>query len=188
MFCADYCASFVVHAFLVGLGAWGSPDSTLDEKGLVASAVGLSTESTPASLALGALAGLGGAVSLFPFDFVRRGLAPTASMRTLFLGSLSVVPYSTAFFGVYFSLRDPTSIRSQAGCALLASSCAVAAELPFDGAKRALFHGNRRLLFGVNLMYAPFAAMMLIMYDKAMQKRVAPWTQALGHAESDLES
>jgi hypothetical protein len=37
-------------------------------------------------------------------------------------------------------------------------------------------------------MYAPFAAMMLIMYDKAMQKRVAPWTEEPVYAESDLES
>jgi hypothetical protein len=29
---------------------------------------------------------------------------------------------------------------------------------------------------------------MLIMYDKAMQKRVAPWTEEPVYAESDLES
>jgi hypothetical protein len=117
MFCADYAASFFVHAFLVGLGAWSSPGGALDEKGFVAKTVGLGTSNTPAPLALGALAGLGGACAIFPFDFVRRGLNPNSSLRTIFIGSLSVVPYSTAFFGVYFSLRDPTSIRSQTGCA-----------------------------------------------------------------------
>jgi hypothetical protein len=176
MFCADYAAAFFVHAFLVGVGAIGSPGGTLSEGGIVAGAVGRPQceKPTAAPFALGAFAGLGGAVALFPFDFVRRGLSPTANARTLFIGSLSVVPYSTAFFGVYFALRDPTSIQSQASCAMLASSCAVAAELPFDGAKRALFAGDRRLLLGVNLLYAPFAAMMIIMYDKAIQNNVAP--------------
>ena len=45
-------------------------------------------------------------------------------------------------------------------------SCAALAEAPFDHAKKAMF-SSRATMIGTNLLYVPFAALMLVMYDKA---------------------
>ena len=55
--------------------------------------------------------------------------------------------------------------------AIGASCCAVAVEAPLDHAKRAMM-GSTRLLVGANLLFVPFAAMMLVMYDKAASRAV----------------
>ena len=75
---------------------------------------------------------------MFPFDFVRKSIAPAAiSTPRLFLGSLSTVPYSAALFGVYFTMREPLSegkqgVWSQTIAAVSAGGLAVIAEAPFD--------------------------------------------------------
>ena len=57
----------------------------------------------------------------------------------------------------------------QVGWALTASVSAAAAEIPFDTTKRVLL-GSRRNMLLVSSLYAPFGALMLIMYDKAVEK------------------
>ena len=48
-------------------------------------------------------------------------------------------------------------------------SCAALAEAPFDYAKKAMF-SSRMTMIGANMLYVPFAALMLVMYDKATAK------------------
>ena len=154
MFCADYIASFVHHGFLQLLVSRGYVDGDRLRRVL-----------PPAALhpACGACAGFLAACSVYPFDFVRRGIIAGGAS---FAHSLSVVPYSAAFFGLYFAGRDPSSLRSQCGCALAASAAAAAVEVPFDRAKMALM-GSRRTMLFVSALYVPFGALMLVMYDKA---------------------
>ena len=108
-----------------------------------------------------------GAASVYPFDFVRQGAIITEKVG--FRHSLSTVPYAGAYFGLYFSCRDRERTASQAGWALLSSSAACLAEIPFDKAKQAMM-GSRRTMVFVNMLYVPFGALMLVMYDKAMTK------------------
>ena len=113
------------------------------------------------------MSGLCGAASVYPFDFVRQGAIITEKVG--FRHSLSTVPYAGAYFGLYFSCRDRERTASQAGWALLSSSAACLAEIPFDKAKQAMM-GSRRTMVFVNMLYVPFGALMLVMYDKAMTK------------------
>ena len=108
--------------------------------------------------------GLLGAVSVFPFDFVRRGVIKG---RVGLSHSLSTVPYAGVFFGLYFSCRDGSNTASQCRWALIASLAAAMAEIPFDKAKLAMI-GNRRTMVLVSGLYVPFGALMLVMYDKAL--------------------
>jgi hypothetical protein len=195
MFCADYIASFIFHAgftaglahLLIGKGSTaGATTYSTTIVDWVRASTGLQQGAAPPGeddarrvhaapampFVFGAAAGLCGGIAVFPFDFVRAAVTPAGMPwgRQL-LRNLSSVPYSAAFFGVYFAGRTPRDIKSQAGWALLASSCAVLAEAPFDQAKRALFQ-NRRLMLGANALYAPFAAMMLVGYDNVVTKVV----------------
>jgi len=120
---------------------------------------------------VGLLSGLGASASLYPFDFVRSGVLQPGLRRILSAGS--TVPYAGTLFGVYFACRDPTSGSSQMKWAILASSCAVLAEAPLDHAKRAMM-GSTKVMVGANLLFVPFASMMLFMYDKAAIKLVTP--------------
>ena len=86
-----------------------------------------------------------------------------------FRHSLSTVPYAGLYFGLYFSCRDRESTASQSAWALLASTSACLGEIPFDKAKHAMM-GSRRTMIIVNMLYVPFGALMLVMYDKAMTK------------------
>ena len=170
MFCADYVASLIAHAAVTVGAAW------LGQPWLAALAVNRTDgeRSLVLPFVAGGLAGLGGAVAVFPFDFVRAAVAPpNTSQLRLLAGSLSTVPYAACWFGVYYTFRDKDRLGSQCGWALLASSAAVAAEAPFDGAKRALFGGCRRTHLGVNLLFVPFAAMMLLMHDRSMDSVLA---------------
>ena len=108
--------------------------------------------------------GILGASSVFPFDFVRRGVLQG---RVTLMHSLSTVPYATVFFGLYFSCRRRDSTASQCGWALAASLSAAMAEIPFDKAKLAML-GSRRTMLIVSGLYVPFGALMLVMYDKAL--------------------
>ena len=110
-----------------------------------------------------------GAASVYPLDFVRQGAI--ISEKVGFRHSLSTVPYAGVYFGLYFTCRDRDSTRSQCGWALLSSTGACLAEIPFDKAKHAMM-GSRRTMMFVNMMYVPFGALMLVMYDKAMTKVV----------------
>ena len=104
---------------------------------------------------------------MYPFDFVRPGALTSEKVR--FRHSLSTVPYAGTYFGLYFSCRDRDSTASQTFWALLSASLAGLAEIPFDKAKQALL-GSRKTLVLVNMLYVPFGALMLVMYDKAMTK------------------
>ena len=53
-------------------------------------------------------------------------------------------------------------------------SCAALAEAPFDYAKKAMF-SSRMTMIGANMLYVPFAALMLVMYDKATAKIVGQY-------------
>jgi hypothetical protein len=180
MFCADYLASFVFHAGLTaGVTVAFSPSSSSVMMAWIRAATGLrnapadlSTGAPALPFVCGAAAGLCGGLAVFRFDFVRAAVTPAdMPLERQLLRNLSSVPYSVAFYGIYFSLRTPGDIKSQAGWALVSSTCSVLAEAPFDHAKRTLF-GNRRLMLGANCLYAPFAAMMLVGYDNALTRTI----------------
>lgn len=115
---------------------------------------------------------------MFPFDFVCKSIAPAATCTPrLFLGSLSPVSYSAVLFGIYFAMREPLSagkqgVWSQPIAAVSAGALDVIAGAPFDKAKRALFDECRRTLMGANFMFAPFAAMILMTYDRVLTPRI----------------
>jgi len=185
MFCADYVAAFVAHALAtVGVAsltrrattakAQNTPAAATAREStaspLVAGVLGLGRNDVVLPFAWGGLAGLAGACAVFPFDFVRAGVAPAGtSTAALFRGSLSTVPYSAVFFGVYFSGRraHDDGPGARAAWALAAGALAVAAEAPFDRAKRALF-GSRAVQLGANALFVPFAAVLLVLYDGAL--------------------
>ena len=100
---------------------------------------------------------------VYPFDFVRK------SQNLKFRHSLSTVPYSATFFGVYFLNRNPHDLKNQCKWALFSSFLASLAEIPFDKAKLKMM-GDRRTMIFANGLYVPFSSMMLVMYDKAMQR------------------
>jgi len=162
MFCADYIASFIHHGVIVGL--WFEYHKKFSGK-----QGELTTADVPPfhSVLAGSLAGLLGAASVYPLDFVRQGAIITEKVG--FRHSLSTVPYAGAYFGLYFSCRNRESTASQTGWALLSSSAACLAEIPFDKAKQAMM-GSRRTMILVNMLYVPFGALMLVMYDKAMTR------------------
>jgi len=165
MFCADYIASFVFHGLITGgllessyLGYFGNKSSPDKVAGM------LTLPGFP--VIVGSLSGFLGAASVFPFDFVRRGvIAGKLSLRH----GLSTVPYAGVFFGLYFSCRSRDSTSSQCGWALVSSLSACLAEIPFDKAKLSML-GSRRTMLLVSGLYVPFGALMLVMYDKAMTR------------------
>ena len=169
-FVAHACTIFAANRFVAGSNTINATHML----GLESDSFGRASTVSILPLAVGAWSGLLSAAAVFPFDFVRQGIAPSQSTTTRFLSTCSTVPYATSFFGVYFLMRDPGRLQSQCGWAVAASSCAVLAEIPFDTTKRALFGGNVKALVGVNMLYAPFASMMLVMYDKALLKRLRP--------------
>lgn len=195
MFCADYVASFVVHTALTLLllrnrakDAGGkqndfrekNSDSTARLWARAAVGCNHRHDMSPNTQLLvcvpflhGGVAGLGGALAIAPLDFVRQGMSSSNTMLGKMRMGMSTVPYSAAFFGIYFSARTPDDLSSQVKWACGAAGSAVLAEAPFDKTKRILFGGSNKMLIGANLLYVPFAAMMLIMYDKAIQPRTA---------------
>lgn len=194
MFCADYALSFVFHGCCTfGLAhmstlleVWGYEGASRRLSSAASSVVGIPTTLNgtepragwlfqpvlPCATA-GAASGFVAACVACPFDFVRRSLLPGLSPWAYLRASMSTVPYSAALFGIYFSGRDPKGgIRSQGPWALLAALGSVGAEAPFDKAKRAMFGGRGLTHLGANLMYAPFVAGMLVMYDTAALKHL----------------
>ena len=121
---------------------------------------------------IGLFSGLAASASLYPFDFVRKGVVKPGLKRVISAGS--TVPYAGALFGIYFTCRDPNSTTSQVKWAVGASSCAILAEAPLDYAKRAMM-GSTRVTLAAGLLYVPFASLMLVMYDKAAVKFVTPF-------------
>lgn len=96
MFCADYVSSFFFHA-LITLGIQKYDKNQPEEKPAI-----------PANpFVIGGLAGLLGAASVYPFDFVRQ------SQNLKFVHSLSTVPYASVFFGFYFTCREPENLTNQ---------------------------------------------------------------------------
>ena len=107
------------------------------------------------------------ALSVAPFDFVRKGISTSTSSTVGF----STVFYASAFFGLYFPNRRPDSLASQCGWAVFSATAAALAELPFDKTKRALMGGSAKTVFMANALYIPFGALILVMYDKAILKQ-----------------
>ena len=161
MFCADYIASFIYHAALtLGLAKAKKSSEYGDQLSRF--------QSAPLHLySLGAAAGFMGAASVFPFDFVRRGALP--GQKVTLRHGMSTVPYATVFFGLYFHNRDRESTPSQCKWALASAAGAALAEIPFDKAKLAMM-GDRKTMVFASLLYVPFGALMLVMYDKALPK------------------
>ena len=152
MFCADYIAAFVFH-FGLNYGLWNMKTAKKYDLQLN-------------SYVHGSLSGLFGAISVFPFDFVRQG-AITSSKASI-VHNLATVPYATVFFGLYFHQRDPKSLKSQISWATVSAGLAVFAELPFDKAKLEMMGSPRAVVFA-NSLFVPFGALLLVMYDKALQ-------------------
>jgi len=149
MFCADYVASFFYHSALTLTLAQRKPEEVPEAR---------------SKWPIAALSGLLAAASIFPFDFVRDGAMPG---KFKFRHSLSTVPYSLVFFGLYFNNRDRHDLSSQCQWALTSACGACLAEIPFDKAKLAMM-GSRRTMLLANGLYIPFGAMILVMYDKSM--------------------
>jgi len=186
MFCADYCAAFFVHAiFLSGTSqaAAALPASLVAgdwSRDAIRQTLGLDRGSSlaiAAPAAAGALSGLVGTCAVSPLDFVRRSLLPGFSALALLrAGLLSTIPYTTTLFGVYFSQRDARAgPRSQFPWALAAAALAAGVEAPLGRAKAAMFLGRRSTLVGASLLYAPFAAGMLVMCDTAALRTLAKY-------------
>merc|ERR1712059_218916 len=109
MFCADYISSFIFHGLVTG-GLLEASHRGLLGPSLTPTKVSESLKYSGVPVLLGGLAGFLGAASVFPFDFVRRGVMPG---KVLFRHSLSTVPYAGVFFGLYFSNRDGNRTGSQ---------------------------------------------------------------------------
>ena len=152
MFCADYIAAFIHHG-LINIGL------------LECRKIHVLESTAMAPFVAGGIAGFLGACSVFPFDFVRRGVI--IHTKPKFIHSLSTVPYAFVFFGLYFCQRNPDSLKSQCSWAFLSAAGAAAAEVPFDKAKFAMM-SSKRTMFLVSALYVPFGALMLVLYDKAL--------------------
>ena len=126
-----------------------------------------STTSSLIPVVVGMLSGLASSITLYPFDFVRSGVLQPGLKRIISSGS--TIPYAGVMFGIYFSNRDPNCTKSQFKWAFGSCSCSLLAEVPFDFAKRKMF-GSTKLFLGAGFMYVPFAACILLMYDKAAIK------------------
>jgi len=160
MFCADYVACFIFHAgaSVVLPAHWF--DAVTRRGDLVA------------PVAFGAIVGGASAAAIFPFDEVRKSVHPGVRGAALFKSNLAVVPYSGAWFGIYFAGRNPDSVTSQLGWGIAASSIAAAVEYPLDNAKRAMFGGQSLWTRVLPLvMWVPFAATLLVVYDRALAER-----------------
>lgn len=151
MFCADYISAFIFH-FGINYGLWKCGEEKIIN-----------------SYGHGALSGLLGALAIYPFDFVRQGAI--TSGKAQLIHNLATVPYATAFFGLYFHQRDASSLKSQATWAVISASLAVFAELPFDKAKREMM-GSRKAVIFANSLFVPFGALILVLYDKALQNNL----------------
>jgi len=196
MFCADYIAAYMFHGlFTVGgvhfatAALHGNPklQSIIDRGNArklivtVLASLGLesterghvvkSTNYTMTPLLIGFASGAGASLTLYPFDFVRGGVLSKSSLKHRLISSCSTVPYAGALFGSYFALRNPESTKSQAGWATAAAAGAALAEAPLDHAKQTMF-SSKKIMIAANLLYVPFAALMLVMYDKAATKIV----------------
>ena len=155
MFCADYISAFIFHAGIT-YGLW---KYDIDEDQLLSA--------TPAKHYFhGAASGFLGAITIYPFDFVRQGAITSGKAKLIH--NLAVVPYATVFFGLYFHQRNPKSLKSQIGWAVTSAGLAVLAEMPFDQAKKEMLGSPRNVIFA-NSLFVPFGALILIMYDKAIQ-------------------
>ncbi len=165
MFCADYIAAFVFHAGLT----FGISENILQIKSYTPKDTTTLELISKHSFVFGAISGLLGGLSVYPFDFVRQGVLAASKSKLKLIYNLSTVPYASVYFGLYFSQRNPQSLTSQTGWASASAFLAAVAELPFDKAKKAMMGSTRTVLFA-NALYVPFGAMMLIMYDKALGK------------------
>ena len=155
MFCADYICSFIFH-FGISYGLFELKNSKNVAK----------EDLKVNSYVHGACSGLLGALTIHKFDFVRQGAI--TSRKFSIIHSFSTVPYATVFFGLYFHQRNPNSLKSQFSWAFLSAGLATLAEIPFDKAKLDMLGSTRTVIFA-NSLFVPFGALLLVMYDKALE-------------------
>ena len=166
MFCADYIASFIFHAgacaflpphFVGALTASGADDHV--------------KKVTVVPFIFGGLVGCA-AAAVYPFDVVRGSIQPGVRSAVK-LGSFSVVPYASIWFGMYFVGRDRKSLHSQVLWGVASSTAAAIAEAPFDHAKKEMFRGSSEVAARIttSALWVPFAATILIAYDRALERR-----------------
>jgi len=154
----------------LAVSALGLQDNTITHIG------GFPPTVTP--LLVGVGSGVGASLTLYPFDFVRGGVLTGSSLRQRLVSSCSTVPYAGVLFGAYFSLRDPgASTPSNLGLGVMCAAGAALAEAPFDHAKQTMF-ASKKVMIAANMLYVPFAALMLVMYDKAATKFVKKVSEA----------
>ena len=152
MFCLDYACAFFVHSILA---------SRFDD----------GTQCHPVfAFASGGFAGGVAAIALWPFDVVRQTTVAPGTSHFAF----SSIPFMSVYLGIYFLQhredRCAKPIGEKAQIAVVATSAAAAAELPFDRAKIAIA-GNLRSAALASALRVPLGAGLLLAYDQILSSR-----------------
>jgi len=171
MFCLDYALSFALYSALHSWAVRRKWPGVEDPR----------RPQLAFSAAAGGFAGLGSALLLYPFDFVRQ----TSVAKGTSSFALSSIPFTAVYLGVYFSARDPDSAASRAGWALAATAGAAAAELPFDHAKLAIAGSGGRAA-AMAAARVPLGALLLFAFDGLVSGQ--PRKQSSGAQHSQLYS
>ena len=101
---------------------------------------------------LGAVAGVGSAIALYPFDIVRMSVLQKGKSHFAF----STIPYMSIYLGTYFTLRDERgSFLENFALANVSAGLGAAAEIPFDQAK-------------LNISGSTRMAIVLVSYDQIL--------------------
>lgn len=167
MFCADYIISFIIHYTLnetsfYFLSKIKKKDS-IDNNSTVST---VTYTKLVSSISISAIAGLGCACVLYPFDFVRMS---TVKLGTTHFG-YGIVPFTSLYLGLYFWKMDlkETDLIKKLQWALLSTTSGCIAEYPFDYSKQNIFGQSKNWKLGLatNAMRIPLGAFLLIIYDK----------------------
>ena len=108
MFCLDYALSFALYSALHSCAVRRKWPGVEDPR----------RPQLAFSAAAGGFAGLGSALLLYPFDFVRQ----TSVAKGTSSFALSSIPFTAVYLGVYFCSRDPDSAASRAAWALASTA------------------------------------------------------------------
>ena len=127
-----------------------------------------SAKSSPTAMAwtfgLGAVAGVGSAIALYPFDIVRMSVLQKGKSHFAF----STIPYMSIYLGTYFTLRDERgSFLENFALANVSAGLGAAAEIPFDQAKLNI-SGSTRMAIVTTALRIPLAALLLVSYDQIL--------------------
>ena len=157
MFCLDYFLSFFAHSGINYFLVNGKGEKKI------------SNLAPFHSVSTGALAGTFSALALYPFDFVRMSTVPKNVNHFAF----SSIPFTALYLGVFFSLRDHTSLKSQIFCACGSMTLGTLAEIPFDSAKKSMVAaGNVRLLLLTAGLRIPLGSFLLVVYVKIFTRKI----------------